>query len=244
MKVLVLTAGMGRRINQKNLIKTPKSLIKFSHLNILEYQLNMYQEIGLSKKDIYLVTGFKNHLFERYRCNTIYNSHFKKTHQVFSFLCAQETLGKYEDWIIVYGDVVFDKSLLVDLINDNNDFVVPHFTNWKNTWEQRGDTEFNDVESFQFDNTNIIREIGLKNWKRMPMGQYMGIFSLKNMEALRLINYIKTINSDQIYQLEMTNLINQYSSKKDILTFPYSGQFYELDNKVDLEILKKWAKKK
>ena len=72
----------------------------------------------------------------------------------------------------------------------------------------------------------------------------MGIFSLKNMEALRLINYIKTINSDQIYQLEMTNLINQYSSKKDILTFPYSGHFYELDNKVDLEILKKWAKKK
>lgn len=244
MKVLVLTAGMGRRINKKNLIKTPKSLIKFSNLNILEYQLDMYKEVGFNRKDVYLVTGFKNHLFDKYGCNKLFNSNFKNTHQVFSFLCAQEALNKYKDWIIVYGDIVFEKSLIIDLIGNKHDFVVPHFTSWKTLWKQRGDANFNDVESFQFDNNNKIREIGLKNWKSTPMGQYMGIFSLKNMESKRLVRYIKNINSDKIYQLEMTELINSYSNKKDIFTFPYSGNFFELDNKIDLEILKKWAKKK
>ena len=90
-------------------------------------------------------------------------------------MCSK-VLNKYEDWIIVYGDVVFEKSLLIDLIGNNNEFVVPHYTNWKFLWEKRGDTDFKDVESFQFDNDNKITELGVKNWKDTPMGQYIEYF--------------------------------------------------------------------
>ena len=59
MKVVILTAGRGSRLN----LNLPKSIVKVDDRCMLDIQLSQLYSAGIKPEDITIVTGYKNNLF-------------------------------------------------------------------------------------------------------------------------------------------------------------------------------------
>ena len=62
MKVVILTAGRGSRLN----LNLPKSIVKVDDRCMLDIQLSQLYSAGIKPEDITIVTGYKNNLFSKY----------------------------------------------------------------------------------------------------------------------------------------------------------------------------------
>jgi choline kinase len=122
MRAIILNAGKGKRMMP--LTKdTHKCLLEISGKTILEHQLINLQEVGVSETII--VTGafsekicdFVKSLKLRMKVVTIFNPFYEITENIVSFWFARDFLkGKV---FIMMGDLLFDKHILVNLMNKN-----------------------------------------------------------------------------------------------------------------------------
>lgn len=121
MKALIFNSGIGKRMGEltKN---SPKSMVKLLNgETIFERQIRLLSECGI--KDIVVTTGpFEEQLKavvekEPYRhLNVIFvhNDLYDKTNYIYSFYLAQQYLN--DDVLMMHGDLVFNKRLLIDVI--------------------------------------------------------------------------------------------------------------------------------
>ena len=235
MKVIILAAGASRRLG----LNQPKSLIKIKGTNLIEIQLNQLLKAGIKPEDINIVTGFKYQDFKYLKVNQILNDEYKYSHQVKSILsCSSYIDFANEDILISYGDVLYESSIITELLNSKFDITVPYLTDWKNIWSQRLNDYMSDVESFVFDKDNFLVEIGKKVVNAEPQGQFMGLSYFKNgsLEKLKKI-IIYEVNKQliDINDLEFTTALNYLLvNELTVKTTPYSGIFNELDFPYDL----------
>ncbi|MBW1769513.1 MAG: phosphocholine cytidylyltransferase family protein [Deltaproteobacteria bacterium] len=119
MQAVVLCAGKGRRLYP--LTKDmPKSLLSLGEKTILEHIIENLYAAGIDK--IFLVTGYNRELIEDLMKNRKYsdihfivNEKFASTNTAFSLNLALREIDS--DFILINGDVVFDKDILLDLIS-------------------------------------------------------------------------------------------------------------------------------
>lgn len=130
MKAVILAAGKGSRISSitKNL---PKSLLPFKKTTILGHSLEILFKNNIS--EIIVVTGYKNHLIERYveenwpgKVNFIFNSLYETTNVLYSFSLSLKFIED-EDILFLHADTVFENKILKQLIeiNDQKRTVLP-----------------------------------------------------------------------------------------------------------------------
>ncbi|MBO4220057.1 MAG: phosphocholine cytidylyltransferase family protein, partial [Clostridia bacterium] len=120
MKALILNSGMGSRMGVLT-SEHPKCMTDLpSGETILERQLKMLSEAGIS--DIVITTGYYHTVLEEYcsslgmpvRFSFVYNPLYEKTNYIYSMYCARELL-KGEDVVLLHGDLVFEFSVLRDI---------------------------------------------------------------------------------------------------------------------------------
>ena len=110
MEIIILSAGMGTRLNKD----IPKSLTLLKNgESILERQIKSLIDY-VDKKNITIVVGYKNDMIqEKYPdCHFVYNKNFKTTNTAKSLLCAINAKEIQSDIIWLNGDVVFDPKIL------------------------------------------------------------------------------------------------------------------------------------
>lgn len=120
MKALILNSGIGHRMG--DITKThPKCMTKISNTEtILSRQLKLLSEVGI--KDIVMTTGYfdsvlidyVNSLGFSFNCKFIKNPVYNSTNYIYSIYCAKEELN--DDILLMHGDLVFDFSVLKDII--------------------------------------------------------------------------------------------------------------------------------
>jgi len=122
LKAIILCAGQGRRLKPltNNL---PKCLLPIKSKTILEHIIENTIEAGID--EIFLVTGFRRHLIEDVvnqrefrQVKFIYNDEYSRTNTAFSLNLALKSLGS--DFVLMNGDVFFDKGILTELIDHPN----------------------------------------------------------------------------------------------------------------------------
>jgi len=124
MKVILLNAGMGKRLGYltKN---NPKCLIKINDKDtILDYQLKNLIKNNL--KEIIMLTGYfeekiKNHVKINYptlNIQYINNPIYYKTNYIYSIYLLKNIID--DDVILLHGDLIFSKFLLEE-ISDSKD---------------------------------------------------------------------------------------------------------------------------
>lgn len=122
MKALILAAGMGTRIKKYSKNK-PKCLLEFDGYTILDYQLKALEEIGICKKNIIIVTGYKSSYIKETagdKITYIHNPEFASTNSIYSmWLARNEIYGN--DLFLINADVIFHKKILkkMSYINGN-----------------------------------------------------------------------------------------------------------------------------
>jgi len=123
-KVVILNSGTGSRMGSLTADK-PKCLVEISREDtILTRQIKALLSCGLD--DILITTGpfednIKEHLAGRFNNATISyvnNPRYEDTNYIYSLLLAGDLIN--EDFILMHGDLVFDRSVLKKLLVSNH----------------------------------------------------------------------------------------------------------------------------
>ena len=109
MKIIILCAGLGTRLN----FKIPKGLIKIKKKTLLEKCVDNFLKFGFKKDDIFFATGFKQNLIKKKfgkKFNYIYNKNFNTTNMVYSLFNVIKKINN-SDIIISYSDIIYKKKI-------------------------------------------------------------------------------------------------------------------------------------
>ena len=122
MKVVLLVAGKGRRLN--NITKNShKSLIKLDEYTLLEHLIENFIFAGLT--DFVPVVGHCSEqvlscLNKKYSkeisVNPVYNSKYNESNNLYSLYMAKDIL-KNEDFIVCNADVIINREILLGMRN-------------------------------------------------------------------------------------------------------------------------------
>ena len=176
MKAIILAAGKGERLLP--LTKdNPKCMVKLFNKTILERQIEIFRNCGIN--EIIVITGY---LSERINiCNLKYyqNKKYDSTNMLETLFCAKKEL--HDDIIISYGDIIFEKKILEQLLNSKDDISIIVDKNWEEYWKIRSTNPLEDTESLKLDKNGYITSIGQKvsNLKEVE-GQYIGLMKFQN----------------------------------------------------------------
>ena len=120
MKALILNSGMGTRMGVLT-ADQPKCMTEVSeNETILSRQLKQLYDLGIH--DVVMTTGAFESVLVNY-CNSlnipvditfVHNADYKATNYIYSIYLAKEYL--YDDIILLHGDMVFENSVIDDLI--------------------------------------------------------------------------------------------------------------------------------
>ena len=184
MKAIILAAGQGIRLRPFT-NKIPKCLLEFSGKTLLERLIGTFRTCGIN--DILVVVGYHEEAINFPGVEFVKNERFAETSMVESLFCAKE---KIEGSVIVsYGDIIFEKNILMKLIDSKDDIAGVVDKDWKKYWQIRSDDPLGDAESLVLDNENYIKNIGEKNLKNIDEidGQFIGLIKFQNhgIQALK-----------------------------------------------------------
>jgi L-glutamine-phosphate cytidylyltransferase len=113
---LILAAGQGTRMGG---IDKPKCLLDIGGISIIKYQIKCLKNAGINK--IFIVTGYHSELLRSHLSNDfvfLYNVDFATTNNLYSVWTAKDSIK--DDFICIYGDLLFDKKILDNCIQDKN----------------------------------------------------------------------------------------------------------------------------
>lgn len=121
MKALILNSGLGHRMG--DITKThPKCMTEISDTDtILSRQLKLLAEMGIG--EVVMTTGYFDTILVEYCYSLglplsytfVKNPIYDKTNYIYSIYCAKEVL-KDEDILLLHGDLVFERSVLRDIL--------------------------------------------------------------------------------------------------------------------------------
>ncbi len=125
MKALILNSGLGHRMGVLT-SEHPKCMTDIpGNETILSRQLRLLANTDI--KDVVITTGYFDQVLVDYceslnlplNISFVKNPLFDKTNYIYSIYCAREEL-KGEDIILMHGDLVFEQSVLKDIIACEN----------------------------------------------------------------------------------------------------------------------------
>ena len=125
MKAIFIAAGEGSRMG--NLTKMiPKPLIDVNGISILDRQICLLQKFGIN--EIIVIRGPHP---ETYKLNVQYvdDVEFQKHDQLGSLIEARKNI--HDDTLIIFGDILFDESILMRVLENENDITIAVDMNWK-----------------------------------------------------------------------------------------------------------------
>ena len=243
MKSIILAAGKGTRMGDAT-SNCPKSLVRLNNIPIIERQITILNEVGIN--DITLITGYMKNEFNYLTFPQIYNPEYNSSNMVESLYRAKEYFNGENDLLISYGDIIYEKSVINDLVKHSNEISVVIDKGWNDLWEVRMHDILSDAETLRLDENNFIIEIGEKpNSIEEIEGQYIGLFMIpKNSTPYFFELYesllLNNLNPEKIYQaknIQMTSylklLIDNGIKLKAVFIH---NNWLEIDTANDLEV--------
>ena len=234
MKLIFLAAG------QSNLQidnTTPVCLTKYNNDKlILDVLIENFNDYGID--DINVVGGFGFlKIIEKYpELNYYYNSDWKKSKSLASFYKSNSSFN--DSLIVSYSDVVFKRSALKKIFDNENEIVITFDSKWKNRYEGRTKKFLDESEKvFKCKKSNKLRiSNGIKNQDEIIIGESVGIFYI----PIHIVKNLKLIieSNFKINQATMADLLTHLCNKFSYRLIDIEGQWAEMDSVADLNQFK------
>ena len=225
MKAIILAAGKGTRLNPFT-DHFPKGMIKLFDKSLLEMQINNFKDCGIN--NITIVTGFKNEKIAFPEIKIKKNEKFDSTNMNESLFCAKSELN--DSVIISYSDIVYDKSIIKQLIEFKGDIGITIRAKWKDDYVGRNLHPISEAENVLYENKKILKI--QKNISEKRPGQRIGEF----LGLIKLSNNGCKIFLETYSNLSKKNLEKFHSSKslKDAYLTDMIQEIIDLDNNVEM----------
>tara|TARA_X000000368_G_C22930586_1_gene667431 strand:- start:440 stop:1048 length:609 start_codon:yes stop_codon:yes gene_type:complete len=192
-----------------------------------------------------IVNGYKKEVLESHLSNEdvrfVTNKRYEKTNMVHTLFCAESEMD--DDLLISYGDIIFSKNVLKQIIKKKNSFTVTVDKNWLDLWKIRMNNPLKDAETMKIDNNGNIIELGKKPKSYSEInGQYIGLLKISNSILPKVRSFYHRLDKSSNYDgkdfenMYMTSFIQliidaKIKVKADII----SGGWLEFDSSKDID---------
>ena len=197
MDALILAAGRGTRMGG---IDKPKCLLDIGGISIIDNQIKNFKSVGINR--IFVVTGYNSELIHSHVNNNsifLHNSDYANTNNLYSVWTAKDSLD--DDFICVYGDLLFHKGILDNCIKDNNEICL---VIEKNIRDETMKVKIED---------NFIVQVNKNISKDVADGNFIGLAKFKKSVIPTLFKEISLLvengNLNSYYTSAIESLIQQ-----------------------------------
>ena len=242
MQALILAAGTGSRLGKYTKENT-KCMLEVNGETLIKQALENLNAVGITK--LVLVVGYKKenliaHVGEKYKnidIEYVENPIFDKTNNIYSLYLAKDKLAA-DDTILLESDLIFDKEILLKLINDERKSlaVVDKYKSWMDGTSVTLDDQdhilnFFSKSSFRF------QDVG-EYFKTVNIYKFSKEFS-RDIYLPFLEAYQKTMGCNEYYEsvLRVLNILD----RRELRAMRLNGEkWYEIDDiqdKLNAEII-------
>lgn len=232
MKALILNSGTGSRMGVLT-SEHPKCMTEISSRDtILSRQLKILSELGIS--DVVITTGYYNEVLEEYcksldyqlNISFVNNPKYAETNYIYSIYCAKDQL-KDEDIVLMHGDLVFEYSVLEDMLAQDYSCMKVSSTT------PLPQKDFKAVIS-----DGRVKAVGIDFFESAMEAQALYKINMKDWN-LWLDEIIKFCETDRT-NVYAENAFNEISDVCEIRAFDVEDRLCsEIDNAEDLAVVKK-----
>ncbi len=209
MKAVILAAGVGSRLGDLTKDKPKCMLPVFNDTLLIDYQIEVLKEFGISERNIFIIGGHKvdvlqNHLKDK-SVSVIFNSKFREWNNIYSFymIKAIEKISDKDDFILLNSDTFFHKDIFKYLLDCKhpNSVVIDSFKKLGNE-EMKVLTVGKRIIKFGKDISPNIAE-----------GEYIGLAKFKKEDLEPLFDtmefLIKGGKTDIWYEIAFNNVLDK-----------------------------------
>ncbi|AJS57201.1 phosphocholine cytidylyltransferase family protein [Paenibacillus sp. IHBB 10380] len=205
MKAIILAAGRGSRMGAVT-DSQPKCTVKIFGKTLLDHCLETLEKSGIERSNIGIVTGYRKEMICAEGVHFFYNNLWDQTQMLFSLTMAHEWLCS-EPCIVTYSDIIFHENVVDKLINSKSEIAISSYSGYLDLWKMRFQNPFEDLETFQYENGELI-DIGRKpSTQEEVQGQYMGMLYFEPSGWRKVEQTIKHSLHKSIDKLEITTLL-------------------------------------
>ena len=248
MKAIFVAAGEGSRMKELT-TSLPKSLIEINGKSILQSQLSLLKKLNIN--DILIITGPFSNKYEFENAQYLNDKNFKEHDQLGSIVTAINHI--HDDVLIIFGDILFDESILKQICKNNSDIVIAVDMDWSK-YEIRDENPIADADKVSIDNNRIKRifKQKIENDDNYSIGEFIGLVKLNSHGSKTFREIFSDLEKKHKGTFhDATSLSNaklvdflQEMIEREIIIHPeiINGKWCEIDTIQDLEIAKKMFK--
>ena len=213
MDALILAAGRGTRMGQ---IDIPKCLLDIGGTSIINNQIKNFKNAGINR--IFIVTGYNSELIHSHLNGDfifLHNSDYANTNNLHSVWAAKDSLD--DDFICVYGDLLFHKEILENCIKNDNDICLVIEKN------VRSETMKVKIEN------NLIVEVNKRISEDLADGNFIGMAKFKKSVIPMLFREISLLVENGNLKSYYTSAIESLIKKDKKINFVETNNFPLMD---------------
>ena len=236
MQVIILAAGMGKRLGELTKNNT-KCMIRVNGVTLIERVLTQFSVLNLNR--IIIVIGYKgeelrNFIGDSYKglpIEYVVNPIYDVTNNIYSLSLAKEQLQE-DDTLLIESDLIFEDKVLDKILSDPypNIALVAKYESWMDGTVVTLDHDNNILnfvtkKAFDFDYKESY-------YKTVNIYKFSKEFSITHYVPF-LNAYINALGNNEYYEqvLRVIALLD----KPDLKALPLSGEkWYEIDDIQDL----------
>jgi len=249
MRVIFIAAGSSTRFGKISK-ELPKGLLDINGKTIIERQISLFRKNNI--EDFVIITGPHQEKFNiknvRYVNDTAHNLH----DVLCSLMEAREFLEG--DIITTYSDIIFDESILFQVLNSKSDIGIVVDMNWEENYIGRIEHPKSQADNVLIENGKIIKiEKNIINIQdNQTLGEFVGLMKLskggsklfrKKFNQLEKNHKGPFHEAPSLLQSYLTDMLQELiDSNIKVDPIITKGKWCEIDTPQDLERAKKLFK--
>ena len=226
MKALILNSGVGSRMIG---LKSCKCLVELADgVTILDAQVQALLHSGID--DIYITTGSHASELEAYASNRyrdanltfVYNSLFQDTNYIYSIHLARDLLLD-DDVLLLHGDLVFEESVLLDVVASGRSVMVTDST------RPLPEKDFKAVVK-----GGRVRNVSVDTFSGAVCAQ--PLYKLARRDWCLWLDEVERFCRQGVTNVYAEDALNSISDQMELYPLDITGRMcFEIDNYEDLE---------
>ncbi len=211
----------------------PKAMLKVDGKPIIQHQTEAFRRQGTDETIV--VCGFEKDKINLDNIIKIENSQYLESGEAYSLFCAKKYLNK--ETIISFGDIIFKRHMLVDLLNAPADVTIvvdAHSESESRTayWVR---TDVLYAQSF-FARSITMVEISTELPIQDRSGEFVGLWKVSKNGARQLADLMARLSeTEDLPKMTVADLLRELAKTTSIAVQFVSGSWLDINTIVDLQ---------
>jgi len=231
---VILAASQGEDLDELT-EDIPKTLLKVGSKSILERAVSVMNELGV--KDVTVVRGFAKDKISLPNLKYVDNDEYETTQEVYSLYLALQ--GISGGVVVSYGDILYKKYVLSNLLDGNSDITLVVDAGWKQSKSAERYADYVVCDQ-QYDKTVFDKHISLQRVvddHRVDgvCGEWIGLLFLSENGSDAVAEYLGLLDKSVLKTLRMRDLLNSLIDNGLAINVQYIHQdWIDIDDLFDL----------